>query len=530
MNWTQDLFQKFACAMSARRIFWVLFFLIMAIGVFARTWEYRKLPPGFNLDEASIGVDAYDTYKYGVDRNGVSYPTHFIAFGQEQNALYGYLLMPFIAVWGLKPIVVRLPMLIYGILTLPLVFFVTKRTFGEKLGLLSMYFVAISPWHILLSRWGIDVNFFPFVFTLGYASLLEATQDEKWFILACFFFALCFYIYGPSYFIVPFFLTTSLWILIRKKLISRQTLIIGLGLFCILAIPVGLFILINTLGLTSIHVGPITIPRLPSTPRFLSESSGFQNQLIQAILENLERLLRILLFQTDGLIYDVLEPYGYFYTVTFPLAVFGMLLLHYRQKSQFNVKGSLLLSWLTSCLIFGVLQPVSIIRLNIVFIPLIICIAVAVDWLGEKNGAIFAIAILGLLIGFVAFTIDFHGEHYRKLADPKFRPGLLSAIQFASSIGKGPICVTNEPDFPYIYVLFVEKPNPATYLANIEYADSLGSSRHVRSLLRYTFGKSDCANKPDTVYLLYSTEGRPVTGIKYSIKRFNNYFVFYPQP
>jgi hypothetical protein len=168
--------------------------------------------------------------------------------------------------------------------------------------------------------------------------------------------------------------------------------------------------------------------------------------------------------------------------------------------------------------------------LNIVFIPLIICIAVAVDWFREKNRVIFIISIFGLLIGFIAFTIDLHGENYIKLADPKFRPGLLSAIQFASNTGKGPICVTNEPDFPYIYVLFVEKPDPATYLDQIQYDNSPGPSRHVRSLLRYTFGKPNCANEPDTVYLLYITEGRPVTGIKYSIKRFDNYFVFYPQP
>src|SRR5258707_464391 len=135
----------------------LLFLAVLGIALFARTWEYRTLPPGLQVDQVSIGVDAYDVYKFGIDRNGVAYPTQFIAFGQEQNAFYGYALLPFIAIFGLKPVTVRLPILIFSIATLPLVYFIVKKSFNDQLGLLSMFFLAISPWHIFISQTGFEL-------------------------------------------------------------------------------------------------------------------------------------------------------------------------------------------------------------------------------------------------------------------------------------------------------------------------------------------------------------------------------------
>jgi len=508
---------------------WFLFLFILSLGIFARTWEYRSLPPGIFTDEASIGVDSYSVYKYGMDRNGVTYPTEFIAFGPEQNALYGYMLIPLLAIFGLKPIIVRLPMLIYGILTLPLVYFVVKDNFDENLGLLSMFFLSISPWHILLSRWGLDQNFFPFMFLLAYACLLATSRNNKWFILACVLFALCFYIYGPSYFIVPVFLTCSIWILIKNKLIYRQYLIIGLSIFCLLAIPILVFLTINAFKFNAIHIGPVTIPRMPGQPHFLSASGGFQTNLFQTLLNNLWILLTLLFKQTDGLIYNAFEPYGYFYKITFPFALFGIILLFKKQTLKPSVKNSTFLCWVISCLVFGVLQPVNINRINIIFIPLLICIATAFIWLGDKIKPILPIAICSFFIAFIAFTIDYHGEVYKEMADNKFHLGLLSAIQYASAISHGPICVTDKVDMPYIYVLFVEKPNPNSYLNSMVYIDSPSPFRQVRSLLRYTFGKQNCINGTQTVYVLASDEIPPHLGNRYNYQFFENFVVYFPK-
>ena len=224
MNYIEKLVQKYESKIRADQVRWFLFFLILVLGIFARTWEFHSLPPGLNPDEASNGVDAISIFRYGIDRNGISAPIKFISWGGGQNALYGYLLIPFIAFMGLTPFTVRLPMLITGILTLPLLYFAAKETLNEDFGLLSMFFLAISPWHILLSRWGLEANLFPFVFLAGYVCLLNIKKNDLWFIPACIFFGLCFYAYGTAYAMIPVFMICTITILIQQKLLLPKKL------------------------------------------------------------------------------------------------------------------------------------------------------------------------------------------------------------------------------------------------------------------------------------------------------------------
>jgi hypothetical protein len=288
--------------------------------------------------------------------------------------------------------------------------------------------------------------------------------------------------------------------------------------------------LINLLGLDAIKIGPVTIPHLPTQPRFESETGDLLNQLPRTLAANSWILINLLVKQSDGIIYNTIEPYGYFYGVTFPLAIIGVVLLFHSLNSHDATKILLLLAWLGVSLIFGVIQPVNVNRINIIFIPILITMAVAVDWLGEKIAPIIPIAIFAFLLAFVAFTLHYHGAGYKKMADIKFHTGLLSAIQYVSTSAKGPICMTSRIDMPYIYVLFVEKPDPKSYLSSIQYINTDGQFRQVRSVLRYTFGKENCVDQPDTAYLFRSDDGLPKTGGKYTVEVFNDFHVFVPKP
>ena len=377
---------------NSKRIHWLLFVLILGLGIFARAWQFKVLPPGLNSDEASIGIDAFNLLHYGIDRNGISFPVIFISWGSGQNAVYGYLLIPFIALFGLTPFIVRLPMLLSGIATLPLLYYVAKETLNKEFGLLSMFFLAICPWHILLSRWGLESNFLPFVFLSGYACLLKVAPKNYWFIIGCVFFALALYSYGTAYAIIPLFLVCASWILIKAKQSSLGTILMGSLVFIILALPIAMFIFINSLKLNSIHFGFLTIPRLPSIPRYESQSAVFGNQIIPTTITNLNILMKLLITQSDGIAYNVVDPFGYFYTITFPLAIIGCGLLIYYCKTH---RAKLLLSWLATTLISGVIEPVNINRINLIFIPLILCIAVCVLLVTETNKVYFILAIGG---------------------------------------------------------------------------------------------------------------------------------------
>lgn len=510
--------------------FHLLFLLIILLGFFARTWEFGSLPPGLNQDEASIGVEAFNLVHYGVDRHGVSYPVHFISWGSGQNALYAYLMIPFIVLNGLTPITVRFPMLVSGILALPLVYFVARRTMGEKYALLSMFFLAICPWHIVLSRWGLESNLLPFVFLLGYTCLLMSEAYNNWFIAANVFFALCLFTYGTAYAAVPVFLACAIPILLRWKKVSARNLVIGLVVFVVLSLPIGLFILVNTLELRGIQLGIFTIPNLLSEPRYVTESNVLSADLFFAMTRNLKTLFYLLGIQTDVFVWNSVDPYGYFYTFTFPLAIIGVVQLIWPRRSSNLPERMLLLSWLAASLTIGLLQPVNINRINLIFIPLILCMAIPLIWLGERQKVVLVFTICALLVGFAAFTRDYHGKDYRQEAGKVFFYGLLPALDFARQTGdpNSPICVTDTVNMPYIFALFSEQMNPADYLKDVIYRFPKGKDLQVQSFGRYTFDMQNCPTDRRTIYVLSRKEGPPDTGIDYKLSKFANYQVYMP--
>ncbi|MFN2118768.1 MAG: ArnT family glycosyltransferase, partial [Anaerolineales bacterium] len=357
---------------------------ILVIGIFARGWEMRRLPPGLNADEASIGVEAYDLAHFGVDRNGVSFPIHFISWGSGQNALYGYLLIPFVASLGLSPLVVRLPMILAGIASLPLMYLAGRETFGARVGLLAMFCLAISPWHILLSRWGLESNVLPFIFLAAFVCLLLALQTSIWFIPASILFGLSLYAYGTAYAVVPVFMLLCLLILGRRQAVHARHLLGGALAFCVVATPIVLFLGVNTFHLPQITLGPLTIPRLPAQPRYEEATLLGQGNPLVGLVDNAWTGLQVLATESDGIIYNTVSPFGVFYRLLLPLSLFGIGILAHEARRNAKPQSWLLIAWLGTALLPAFLQPVNINRFNIVFLPLLICCAVGIGWMGAR--------------------------------------------------------------------------------------------------------------------------------------------------
>jgi hypothetical protein len=518
---------KFSKVSRSDLIHWIVFIAIIGLGIFARTWEFNSLPPGLNSDEASNGVDALSIDRFGIDRNGVSYPIKFVSWGGGQDALYGYILVPFVALLGLTPAVVRLPMLVSGILSLPLLYYVARKTNGKAFALLSMFLLAISPWHILLSRWGLEANLFPFVFLAGYECLLNYKQSNGWIISACALFGLCLYAYGTAYAMVPIFMVSTIIVLAQEKYLSGKNLLAGVLAFIFVAAPIGMLILVNTFNMNSIKLGPMIIPHFPVQARYVTETVLSSAHPIQTVLSNLSVALTLIFTQSDGLIYNVVNPYGYIYTITFPLILMGLVLLFIGLMKDGHLEYKLLLIWIGASIAIALIQPVDINRLNIIFIPLILCLAFSIHWMSDRYKAILPVTVSAFLIGFIFFTITYHGVQYRQQAGLIFHNGLLPAINFSRQIKDTPICI-DDNNMPYIFVLFSEKADPASYLNEIKYVDPQAPIRSVLSFGRYTFGRHNCTNLTMPIYILIAGKTPPPLGNKYKVKFFNDYAVYFP--
>jgi|GEM_PF-255206 len=510
-----------------------LFFLILAVGIFARMWEFRSVPPGVNVDEASIGIESNDLYKFGMDRNGVSYPVHLISWGSGQNVLYAYMLIPFVALNGLTAVSIRLPMLLLGILSLPLIYFVGRKMSNKKFGLIAMFFMAISPWHIINSRWAVESNILPFFLLAGFTLLLFSNQKNHWFIFACVFFSASLYAYGTAYVGVPIFLLLAIPVLIYTKQITIKQAITGLIIFSVIALPIALFVIVNTFQLNTIYLGPVTIPRLPVQARYEAMAAVFGNSPLQMMSENFGIMLKLLWSQEDGLPWNYVSPFGYFYKITFPFALIGLLLtIPLRSNPEKKVERWLLLAWMIASVTIGIIHPTNLTRLNFIFTPLLLCIALFVFELDKRVKYSLAVIVLALSIGFALFTKAYHGEEYRKRAGSVFNSGIIPAIEYATENSKSSVCFTESTYSSYIYVLFTQKMHPSEYINDIEWlypSDPADPARTPREIGRYHFRLSDCSKDPDAAYILLLKESPPNENINYKSRRFDKFEVYLPK-
>ncbi len=109
--------------------FSVLLVLIFLIGLFLRVYKLAEIPVGLHGDEASIGYNAYSLLNTAKDQDGNFLPFSFDQFGNFRAAGYQYIDIPFIALFGLNALAVRLPAALFGSLTIIVFYFFLKEFF-----------------------------------------------------------------------------------------------------------------------------------------------------------------------------------------------------------------------------------------------------------------------------------------------------------------------------------------------------------------------------------------------------------------
>jgi hypothetical protein len=501
--------------------------LAFLIGVGLRVWEFGTLPKGLEQDEASIAVEANSLYHYGIDRNGISFPVHFIAWGSGQNALYGYLLLPLVP-FGLTTFTIRLPMLISGILTLLIVFAIARKIFSPSIALLSLFLMAISPWHISISRWALESNIFPFMFSLSFLCLMHIDRNAFWFPISMALFGLSMYAYGTAYFVIPLFLLAASVFILWKKMLSWKMLLSGLGVYFAVALPIFLFILINAFQLPEIRIGAVTIPRVISDPRII-EMTGFLSGGKKWYYYDLLTTAKILFLHTDGIPNNFIPPFGYLFpgAILFSLIGAGLAADKFFKEKLFGFWAFGV--WLTLAFLLSMTIPPAVHRINIIFIPLILCAAVAMDWILRDKRILLLPAAAGLIAYAVLFWREYLSPEYQDEVGWEFNAGMVPAVQSVMEYPDAPVCITNEMNFPYVYVQLVDQRNPEEYLATIRYLDPVAKYRVVEKMGRYSFGIQNCTLDAKTIYILKMDQSLPLDEALFNTETFELYVVYIPK-
>ena len=186
----------------------LLLFSILVLAAVLRLVAITKSPPSLYWEEAAIGYDAYSILKTGKDYHGNAFPLiAFPSFGDYKPSLYFYATVPSIAIFGLNDFAIRFPSAFSGVLTVLLVYLISKELFKSKskIPLLASFLLAISPWHLQFSRAGFEVNLATFLLTLGIYFLIKSLKNNFYFFLGAVVLGLSLYAYHGLRIIAPIF-------------------------------------------------------------------------------------------------------------------------------------------------------------------------------------------------------------------------------------------------------------------------------------------------------------------------------------
>lgn len=176
--------------------------IIVVFAAVIRLIGLGSMPSGFHNDEVMNGYVGRFTLQNGVDLYGNRLPLlYFDNFGDYPNILPMYLSGISTYIFGVNPFAVRFPIAVFGALTVGLIYLLAKKIFSsEAVGLISAFILAVSPWHIILSRATAEGVTAAAVFLTGLLLLLRYMRNGKLgtVSLASLLFLLTYFLY-PSY-------------------------------------------------------------------------------------------------------------------------------------------------------------------------------------------------------------------------------------------------------------------------------------------------------------------------------------------
>ena len=232
--------------MKKRLIIPLVLTLILALAFFLRIYKVTTDPPSLNWDEASIGYNAYSILKTGKDEWGVGFPLNFKSYGEYKLPGQIYASIPGIAVFGLNELGVRITPVIYGTLTVLLLYFLVFEMFKHQpstinnkslISLITAFLLAVSPWHTQLTRASFESSFALFWIILGMWFLVKGLKKSVWITISMLPFAISVYTYNSARAFVPLLLFT-LAIIFRKYFWKeRKWILTSAILFAFFMIP-----------------------------------------------------------------------------------------------------------------------------------------------------------------------------------------------------------------------------------------------------------------------------------------------------
>lgn len=501
----------------------IVFILVILITLVTRYYMLNRLP-ALNADEAAIGYNAYSLLQTGRDEHGHPWPIHFQSFDDYKPGLYFYIVMPFVALFGLSVWSVRIPGALFGVLNVFAIWLLVKEIFPEhkiKFGRinislydLSAFLLAISPWHIHFSRGGWEVNAATTFVTLGVYFIVKSTRKGSTnLIYAICFLAASLYTYHAARIVVPL-LVVAISLIYRNYFWSKKNFrqMVTYGLFAVvLSIPLILSIFSGDVGSRAGGVSIFADPGHVSRINELRGQHGSLTSLPARLIHNKPVVYTLefgenymthfwgeyLFLSGDEIQRNKVPEMGLLYLFQLPLVLIALVDIAKRHKKWWVILFWLLIAPIPAALTF---QSPHALRSQSMVIPLTIISAwggyLLLEFLHNLKPKVisrlgYAIILLAIVWNIALYFHQYY-SHMAKTFPFSSQYGVEELVSYVSQRKDEfeKIYVTDRYDQPYILFLFYLKYPPSEFQRDhmLEGRDKFGFAT-VKRFSNFIFGE-----------------------------------------
>ena len=181
----------------------IIFTLILLLAIGLRLFKLDSIPPALFGDEIDVGYQAYSLLKTGRDLTGNFMPLYIQSLSEFRTPLYLYSAVPFVAIFGLNEWGVRMPAAFWGVVAVIGIFLLSRKLFNTKAALISMFLLAVSPWHLQYSRASFEVTMLLSFVIFGVYFFLLGLSKNRYLFLSLTLLLLSIYIYSTAVAFIP---------------------------------------------------------------------------------------------------------------------------------------------------------------------------------------------------------------------------------------------------------------------------------------------------------------------------------------
>lgn len=460
--------------------------LIIVLAFVLRFIWIDKVPNAVGGDELTYVVNARAMFISGTDISGTWNPlTGFIfqypAYTLPQAELPYFLIAPFVGLFGFSLFSVRIIFVLLSVLSVPLIYLITKTLFNKNAGLAAGFIVAINPWSIYMGRTAYESTPAIFFYLLGFYMLLIFKSKKILLSIPVFFLAFYSYV-GTKVSFFPFVFAVVLfsYFFVNKKKYKKEYLLVLVS--CLLLVVAFAFVVFSTSGQSRVgELISLSAPQISQEVDYVRKVS-IQNPLTSVFENKITVFSRIILtklfksFAFDYLFvygdqfYSILR-HGFFYVFDALFLVLGFAAAYAFRKRVFFLLFSLALAGVLPQLLYSARTDNFSIHLSLTFAILPIFMGVglfeAINLVKNKVYFYLSLIVIGFLYLFLVFNflnIYFYQFPLRGYFD--FHVRLLSKYATLASI-KGKEVTIYSPSAPDIfkkYLFYSNSYNKDTYL------------------------------------------------------------------